>query len=244
MFLNESQKSIIQQINDGKITSHWSGLVPHLGVAVVNHDSTMSDVGVVKRVLEPITADGLMEYFHHPGSVIVYDLALEVFALTRFLLRRELIVVTKSNQHRLRLTDERRNPHDPLFAASQDFAKVIFLYNSDSEVLVKGSICEEYFVPLPDLQKFIDNGFRTQDEAQHDELIKQANDARNDAKISQRWTYVVAIASILLSVLTLAVQSCGVTDMHLTNESIRVAPANVPTYPPFNHKLEPAPQRK
>lgn len=73
------------------------------------------------------------------------------------------------------------------------------------------TLLHESFLALPKLSSYIANGFRTQDQIEHDDLKKQARDARDDAARANRTSVFLAWITIIASLISAGLQFVSVT---------------------------------
>lgn len=92
-------------------------------------------------------------------------------------------------------------------------------------------MARESFLRLPKLESYINNGFRTQDQLEHDDLKLQAQSARADAKRANTISIGLAFLSLTLGLVTILVQWYSVSNP--TKVDINSLPSTTRTFPSF-----------
>lgn len=114
------------------------------------------------------------------------------------------------------------------------YAALVNRMNSRSRFLdadKKGELDRESFISLPKLESYIANGYRTQDQLEHDELKSQAREARDDAKRANNISIALAIGTVVLGLASVGLQWYSVTST--TKVDINSLPSTTRDRPSF-----------
>ncbi|MBK6419338.1 MAG: hypothetical protein IPF79_09135 [Ignavibacteria bacterium] len=217
------------------------GTIRHLGefALYVSSDSVSDDH--LRTSLHPFTVmsigkDGKERHFAIELDKDEFLERLHIFkGLISQLVKSELITVMRDGRsHSIRWhTGWRSGPnnspsYDDSMTVINSMQKSLSSHLSgDKQNLIEN----ETFVRLPDLGRYIANNYRTQDQIEHDDLKKQAVDARADAKRANIISIALAVGTVVLGLASVGLQWYSVTST--TKVDINSLPSTTRARPSF-----------